>query len=74
MLMVFILIHDKLPPFYPWTHHPALQALSRLITNLATAAAEVWEQTKKRSEFIGGPEHQYASDQIKQLITDPTAL
>ena len=51
-----------------------VQFLSCLIPNLVTAAAEVWELTKKRSEFIWGPEHQYVADQIKQVITAPTAL
>ena len=51
-----------------------VQSLSHLITNLATAAAEVWELTKTTRKFIWGPEHQYATDQIKQVITALIAL
>ena len=51
-----------------------IQFLSRFIPNLATAAADLWGLTKKTSEFIWGPEHQSAVEQIKQLITAPKAL
>ena len=51
-----------------------VQFLSRFILDLATVAADLWKLVKKTSEFILGPEHQSAVNQIKQVSTALTAL
>ena len=50
------------------------QYLSRFIPNLASISANLWDLTKKNSEFLWGPEHQAAVEQVKAMVTSPNSL
>ena len=50
------------------------QFLSRFVPNLASLSANLWDLTKKSSDFQWGPEHQSAVDNIKHAITSAGSL
>ena len=52
----------------------ATQYLSKFIPGLANMAAPLWDLTKKTSEFIWGPEHEKAVNNVKRAIVSATTL
>ena len=51
-----------------------VQFLSRFVPNLASLSANLWDLTKKSSEFQWGPEHQSAVDKVKEAVTSTSSL
>lgn len=51
-----------------------VQFLSRFVPNLASLSANLWDLTKKSSDFQWGPEHQSAVDKIKKAVTSTSSL
>lgn len=56
------------------TFHGMTQFLSHFILNLTSLAANLWDLTKKTSEFQLCPEHQSAVVSIKDMVTLPNSL
>ena len=51
-----------------------MQYLSQFIPNLVSISVNLWDLTKKSSEFLWGLEHQSAVEQVKAIVTSPNSL